>query len=156
MIRLDATTRKLQIVLAGAVAATQPDIVVSYYDKTATAITGGTQCSVGNNTTAVDICAAPAASTMRDVDLINIKNNDSAAVTATVRFNDNATLYKLITIILAVGDTLEYTHAGGWDILNTNSVIGPATATDGHITVFDGTTGKLVKDSGTPLGCPSA
>src|SRR3990167_7077731 len=118
MIRLDATTRKLQLILAGAVTTTQPDVIVLYSGQTRTTYTGGTQTSVGNNTTAVDICTAPAASTVRDVDHITVRNNDTTAITATVRLNDNATLYKLVAIALAVGDTLEYTHANGWRVLD--------------------------------------
>ena len=33
----------------------------------------------------------------------------------------------------------------------TDAVLGPATSTDGHVVVFDGTTGKLIKGSGQPL-----
>ena len=118
MIRLDTTTRKLQLILAGAITTTQPDVVVSYSDATASAYTGGSQVSVGNSTTAVDICAAPAASTVRDVDHLTVRNNDTVAMTVTVRLNDNATLYKLVSIALAVGDTLEYAHAAGWRVMD--------------------------------------
>ena len=34
---------------------------------------------------------------------------------------------------------------------NYNSVIGPASATDGNIAIFDGTTGKLLKDTGNTI-----
>lgn len=33
----------------------------------------------------------------------------------------------------------------------TGDVVGPASAVDGHIVLFDGTTGKLIKDGGLPL-----
>ena len=42
-----------------------------------------------------------------------------------------------------------------WDYFPANEdgvVIGPSSATDGHVVVFDGATGKLVKDSGKTLG----
>lgn len=38
------------------------------------------------------------------------------------------------------------TPAGGGD------VVGPASATDGHLAVFDGATGKVIKDGGAPGG----
>lgn len=120
MIRLDTTTRKLQMLLAGAPAATQPDILVCYADKTATAYTGGTQPSVGNGVTAVDICPAPAAATTRIVDFINVKNNDSASIVCTVRLNDNATLYKLVTFTLLTGETLQFLNGVGWLVLDVN------------------------------------
>jgi hypothetical protein len=40
--------------------------------------------------------------------------------------------------------------------LGTGDVVGPASAVDGHIAVFDGTTGKLIKDGGAlPTGTVS-
>jgi len=61
MIRLDTTTRKLQVVLAGAVSTNQLPVVVSYSDKTSTTYNGATQTAQTNGTTAVDICAARSA-----------------------------------------------------------------------------------------------
>lgn len=46
------------------------------------------------------------------------------------------------------GTTASDTH---WNVVQTNidgAVIGPATATGGNVAIFDGTTGKLIKDSG--------
>ena len=59
MIRLTTTTQKLQLVLAGAVTASEMQMMVSYSDKTATAYDGGSQLSTSTGTTPVDICAAP-------------------------------------------------------------------------------------------------
>lgn len=59
-----------------------------------------------NGTTAVDIVAAPGASTRRLVRNINIYNADTAAVTVTVRYNANGSLYIICKITLQVGDTL--------------------------------------------------
>jgi hypothetical protein len=120
MIRLDTTTRSLELVLAGAITTTNPDIVASYSDKTSSAYTGGTKATVGNGVTVVTIVAAPAASTIRDIDHINLRNNDTVSITATIKLNDNATLYKLVTITLLTGESLEYTHAIGWCALDVN------------------------------------
>ncbi len=38
----------------------------------------------------------------------------------------------------------------------TGDVVGPAGATSGNIALFDGTTGKLIKDAGVPPAAPSA
>jgi hypothetical protein len=41
-----------------------------------------------------------------------------------------------------------------WNVIQTNlvgAVIGPASATDGHVAFFDGATGQLIKDSGLTL-----
>lgn len=155
MIRLDTTTRKLQAVLAGAITTNNLPITVSYADKTSGDYAGATQLTNTNGVTAADICAAPAASTVRDVDYISVRNSDTVAAVVTIRYNDNATLYTIVTATLAVGDQLIYVHGQGWQVLSSigaikysagGDVAGPASATDGHFAVFDGTSGKLVKD----------
>lgn len=117
MIRLDATNRKLQAVLAGAITTNQLPCTVSYSDKTSTDYVGATQLTNTNSTTAVDICAAPGASTVRDIDYLSIRNRDTAAATVTVMLDDNATDYEIVKATLAVGDQLVYTHGDGWRVI---------------------------------------
>lgn len=68
-------------------------------------------------------------------------------------------------IVVEVGDLVicldnstssgdQATVGSHWTAVQANlvgAVIGPASVTDGHIAVFDGTTGKLIKDSGVPV-----
>jgi hypothetical protein len=123
MICLDTTTRKLQIFLAGAVATSQLPVVVCYSDQTAVSYPGGTQVVSTNSTATVDICSAPAASTTRDIDTINVQNADTAAATVTIQYNDNATTYTLFKALLAVGDQLTYVHGQGWSVLDSTGAI---------------------------------
>ena len=47
------------------------------------------------------------------------------------------------------------TIAENWDFIQGNQdggVVGPSSATSGHVVLFDGSTGKLIKDSGKTLG----
>lgn len=47
------------------------------------------------------------------------------------------------------------TIAANWDFIQGNQdgvVVGPASATSGNVAVFDGATGKLIKDSGKTIG----
>lgn len=47
------------------------------------------------------------------------------------------------------------TIAASWDFIQGNidgAVVGPASATDAHVAVFDGATGKKIKDSGFTIG----
>ena len=120
MIRLDATNRKLQAVLAGAITTNQLPCTVSYSDKTSTDYVGATQLTNTNSTTAVDICAAPGASTVRDIDYLSIRNRDTAAATVTVMLDDNGTDYEIVKAALAVGDQLVYTHGDGWRVIDTD------------------------------------
>jgi len=52
------------------------------------------------------------------------------------------------------GDGFQEVQLGVSDISGTTTlVVGPTSVTDGHLAVFDGTTGKLVKDGGAvPTG----
>src|SRR5262245_13340284 len=106
MLRLDTTTSKLQAVLAGAVATTQPQAVVCYSDDNGTTYVGGKQLTALNSTTDVDILAAPAASTVRDVDYCSIYNRDTASITVTVKYDISAVDSIIITTTIATGETL--------------------------------------------------
>lgn len=119
MIKLDATTRKIQVVLSDAVTTNQLPCTVSYSDDDGTTYVGGTQLTNTNDTTAVDICAAPGASTVRDIDYLSIRNRDIAAATVTVILDDNATDYEIVKATLASGDQLVYTHSDGWKAINS-------------------------------------
>src|SRR3990167_9499841 len=144
MIILDTTTKKLQIILAGAVAANELPVVVGFADVTTTAFTPGEQNSTTNGGTAVDICAAPAASTQRVVKDINVYNEDSAAVTATVRLNDNATIRILRKVALAVGDTLKYGDKG-WQVIDSNG----NEKTTGGVASITGTPNEITASAGS-------
>lgn len=120
MIRLTATSEKLQAVLAGAITTTQPQAVVCYSDQTSSGYSGGKQVTALNSTVDVDILAAPAASTIRDVDFLSIHNRDSASVTVTIKYDISATDSIIIAVTLATLETLEYTHGSGWKVIDVN------------------------------------
>lgn len=160
MILLDATTKSLEVVLAGAVTTTQLPFNASYADVnqttfaiTATAATDGAT----NSTTAVTLVAAPSASRTRKVSLVEVYNADTVAATVTVRLNNNSTLRIMVRIALAVGSTLQYTDGGGWKVIDANgSIVGSSTNVllDGTIhsdTVAQSVTrGSLVYGNSTP------
>jgi hypothetical protein len=154
MIRLDATTRKIQVVLAGAITTNQLPVTVCYADKTASSYPGSTTATVinTNSTTAVDIVAAPAASTIRTIDYLSVFNADTAAATVTIRYNDNATLYTIVKVTLSVGDTLSYTHANGWRVIDANG----NTKTASGLPVPSGTSGGIPYYSATNVISSSA
>jgi hypothetical protein len=155
MITLDSTNKTLEFKLAGAVATTQLPSVISYVDLSATASVGGEQDAATNGTNTVTILSAPAASTQRIVRSINIPNVDTAAVTITVQYNNNATVRVLIPAwVLQVGDLLQYIDTEGWLVVKKNTdksiktVSGSLTAdTD----VIAAVTGKRLKVIGYSL-----
>lgn len=123
MIILDATTKSLEAVLAGAVTTNQLPIVVTFVDVTTTTYVPGATDTVTNNTTGVTVVAAPAASTQRQVKLLTVFNADTVAATATVRYNNNGTLRTLCKVTLVAGSTLVYTDGEGWRVLDTTGGI---------------------------------
>lgn len=107
--------QSLQIVLSGAVATAQPHFYAGYVDLASGALTTPAPVTgTTNSTTAVTWVAAPAASTTRQVKALSLYNADSAAVTVTVRINDNGTNRTLLVSSLLPGDRLEYVDSQGW------------------------------------------
>jgi hypothetical protein len=120
MIILDATTKSLKIVLAGAVAATQLPVVAHYTDITTTAYTPGSNDTVTNSTTVVEFVAAPAASTQRHVESISVYNVDTAAATVTIQYVSTGGTRQIIKVVLLTLEQLFYEDGTGWQIIDTN------------------------------------
>jgi len=123
MIRLDSTLRKIEVVLAAAVATTQPAFTAGWSDATSSDYVGGTSFGVTNSSTPVILVAAPAASVVRDIDNISLVNRDSAPITVTINLVDNVTSYPLFKCSLAAGDNLSYTHSNGWQVVDASGNI---------------------------------
>jgi len=122
---LNATTDKLEIVLGGTVATNQLNWNVSYQDITSTGMTLPQAAGAGltNNATAVDIVAAPAASTTRQVTHINVFNADTATATVTIQKDVSGTNYVLITYAVTSGDTLMWSREDGWRLAKDGGTI---------------------------------
>jgi len=133
---LNATTKKIQILLGAAVAANQCPVVVDYVDFSSTATTPGLQLSNSNSTTAVDIVSAPAASTQRKVNLITVCNKDTVVVVVTIRLNDNGTTYNYLSgLVLPPNCTLQFTDMDGWSILNPDGSVCQSTLSGAAVDV---------------------
>lgn len=123
MIRLDSTTRKLEVILAGAKTTVDAKVTVSYYDVPAqtkndfSEYRGVTQVATTNGAADVTICNAPTGNAVRNVDTIQVHNADTANITATVKMDDGGTETPLVKQTLTTGQTLMYEHGSGWKIL---------------------------------------
>lgn len=116
---LDATTRKLQVVLSEAKTTNDCAVVASWFDS-GTTPTGGPQLANTNGVTAVDVVSAPASGYIRQVNELTVFNADTVSHGVTVRFNDNATLYTIIKASLLTGETLTYSKSLGWHTLDAS------------------------------------
>lgn len=135
MITLDATTKSLEVKLAGAVATTELPYASAWVDLSQTTfeLTGSSAADgTTNGGTAVAAVAAPSASSSRKLNYLSIVNVDTAAVTLTVQVNNSGTKRIVFKAALAVGDQVSFTDAGGWAIFDANGnkkdIIAPAAA----------------------------
>ena len=111
MIHLDATTKSLEVDLAGAVTTNQLDVTchsVDILDSTQGVSDITNTNTVTNNTTAVTAQAAPAAGHTILVKYLSVYNKDTVAATVTVQLNFNGTIYIIAVKTLAVGETFQY------------------------------------------------
>jgi len=116
MIRLPSTTYTLQLILSAGTA----DVDVSYSDATTTGYTGGTQETAATATTQT-ICAAPAASTVRDIDFLSVKIKTTGGVVTVQKLNSSgAVVTQLISVTLLDEEELNYTHGSGWTAIDAN------------------------------------
>lgn len=126
MIRLDDTDRTLKAVLAGAISSANPDVVVSYIERSNPVRPGvktGTKVTAMNGATAVTICQAPEKLVVREIDSITLLNNDNAQVTASILYDDNGTSYTMVKVALEVSETLFYSDGTGWRVLNADGQV---------------------------------
>ena len=125
---LDATDKSLEIVLSGAVTTNQLDFVTSYADYTGTDFTPGSNDGTSNDTTAVTIVSAPAASTYRIVKNISVFNNDTAAADVTIQLNNNSTVRVIVDITLDPDEQLIYV-GDEWKVLSNIGAVKATTVT---------------------------
>ena len=155
MIRLDTINRSLQLFLGAAKTTNNLQIVVSYSDQTASSYLGATQLSNSNGTTPVTICNAPAASTIRDIDMITVLNTDTVYQVVTIQYLDTATTYKILDIQLNVGDKLTWTHGSAWQVVDNSGNVKYTVLTTSGVNSFNGRTGAVTltsSDVDTALG----
>ena len=112
MIILDATTKSLEIDLAGAVTTNQLDVTCHAVDTLDSDMSVSDIVNTNtatNNTTAVTAMAAPIAGHTREVKTLSVYNKDTVSATVTVQINSNSTIYIVCKVTLATGENLLYT-----------------------------------------------
>lgn len=122
MLILATTTDTIEVVLGGTPVSQLP-IIASYRDVTTSDYTPGRNAITTNSTTPVVAVAAPAASTQRVIDFINIYNPNSANATVTVRLDLNGTEYVLTSVTLAQGERLVFQEGIGWQTVTIAGAI---------------------------------
>ena len=107
---LTTTSQKLQILLASARASYDCPIVTDYVDFTSSTTTPGMSPTTTSGTSTIDFLGAPAGSTQRKVNSVNLYNADTAAIVVTIIYYDAGATYNIITsMTVPVGATLQFT-----------------------------------------------
>lgn len=120
MIILADTNDSLEVVLGGAVTTNQLPFVASFVDITTTTYVPDKNSGTTNNTTAVTLVAAPAASTQRELKFLSIYNADTVDATVTIQLNDNSTLRTIFKAVLNTGETIIYTASNGIQVFDVD------------------------------------
>jgi hypothetical protein len=111
MIALTNTTHILEVTTSEATAV---DVLVSYVDHTTSGGTLGDEATLITTATTTTVLSAPAASTQRQIKMINIMNTGSTANIITVKKDISATEYDLVRVSLQANERLQYLDGQGW------------------------------------------
>jgi hypothetical protein len=158
---LDTTTKTIKVAMSGAAATSNPDFTAAYADNNGTLFTEAASDGALTGTTDATVVAAPAAGYRRIIKKIFIENKDTAAVTITVKYDNNGTQRTIAKVTLQVGDT--WTTDGTFDTngalkqtlgsVNLNSVTGTLAVANGGTGLTSLTAGRIPYGNGTsPLG----
>lgn len=134
------STRKLQIVLAGAITTNNLPVIVDYEDQSGLSTVRDTFVSSTNGTTAVDICLAPDINTRRKILGIQVYNRDTAAATVQISIVTGATSAQLTDVTLQVDDVLTYTDSTSWRVTDGNGNVKQNTTSSSTLTAATITT----------------
>lgn len=140
---LDSTLKTIKVSMSGAAATTNPDFTASYADNNGTTFTEGASDGALTGATDATVVSAPASGYRRIIKQIFIENKDTAAVTVTVKYDNNGTQRTIAKVTLSVGDT--WTTDGTFDttgaLKQTLGTVNLANVT-GTLAIANGGTGS--------------
>lgn len=117
-LNLSTTTHSLEIVTTVALAL---DVTVSFVDVTTTTQTPGSQTTAISTATTTVVVAAPAASTQRVINDIEIVNRGAGSQTVTVQKDVSATDFRVYgPVTLAQNERVQFTSDRGWRRFDAN------------------------------------
>jgi len=127
MIRLNNTASQFLSLIT---AQNGVSVVVNYSDASLSGYLGDSQVTKVTTAATTIICATPAEKTIRDIDHIIIQNTFAGQHAITVQMSSLvdaiAVLHQLLEITLSQGDSLEFTHGSGWQVIGGGTQYGPS------------------------------
>lgn len=112
-------TRKVQAVLTASKTTNDMSIVVDYIDGKGDSKSSGMQVLSTNGTTAVDIAFSPDSQTSREITGIVVYNKDTAEKILQISVAEGVNTFPLVKTTLQVGDSIGYTAATGWYVMDS-------------------------------------
>jgi hypothetical protein len=160
---LDTTTKTIKVVMSGAAATTNPDFTASFADNNGTTFTEAASDGALTGASDATVVSSPASGYRRIIKKIFIENKDTAAVTITVKYDNNGTQRNIVKVTLQVGDT--WSTDGTYDTngalkqtlgsVNLNNVTGTLAVANGGTGVTTSTgTGSTVLSTSPTLVTP--
>jgi hypothetical protein len=114
MLLLASTSDLLRVVTSGAITT---DVHASWLDLNGSTVTPGRTNTAITTATTTTVVASPAASTMRTIKTLCVRNKHaSSAQTVTVLHSDGTTVVELVQAILSAGDALHYDEHAGFTV----------------------------------------
>lgn len=114
MLLLASTSDLLRVVTSGAITT---DVHASWLDLNGSTVTPGRTNTAITTATTTTVVASPAASTMRTIKTLCVRNKHaSSAQTVTVLHSDGTTIVELVQAILSAGDALHYDEHAGFTV----------------------------------------
>lgn len=114
MLLLASTSDLLRVVSSNAITT---DVHASWLDLNGSTVTPGRTNTAITTATTTTVVASPAASTMRTIKTLCVRNKHaSSAQTVTVLHSDGTTIVELVQAILSAGDALHYDEHAGFTV----------------------------------------
>ncbi|RJQ24608.1 hypothetical protein C4577_07505 [Candidatus Parcubacteria bacterium] len=126
MINLDTTTKSLEIILSGTVAANALQWHVSYRRVGSTSLTCSPQSTTGliSGATAISMVSGVGSNQVDEIESISVFNADTGLARATVQINTSGGVFPLARAPLQTGEALYYdgsaTDGGGWYVVDAS------------------------------------
>lgn len=149
---LDTTSLKLEAVLAGAVAANQPEVTVDYVVWNVDGVPSKplTTRTALNSATDVTILTAPSVQgIVKEPIRVSLYNKDTASVTVTVKTDDGTTERIVCKHTLLPLETLHFEKGAGWYAIDANGNRKEVTASTFSSITVTGLTANRIPVAGT-------
>ena len=122
---LDTTTDSIEVKLGAAHATRALQFYTSYHIIDSTSVTFTPKKNFGstNGTTAVTMVPAPISSKINQLRFCSIYNCDSIDQTVTVQINSSSSLRTIYSMVVKVGEQIQFTIYEGWKIFNMDGIL---------------------------------